>query len=88
MDLWVGTPDSSISSLFNLGSVAGPRSASVAPYAQQEHAGEVFYVVVISTRKLHRKTPVLVCMLEAFGIPYQSNSLGLFTLSKTFEFTP
>lgn len=35
-----------ISVLFNL---AGPLSASVSPYAQREHAGEVFSVVVIST---------------------------------------
>lgn len=38
-----------ISVLFNLGSVAGPLSASVSPYAQREHAGKVFSVVVIST---------------------------------------
>lgn len=42
----------------------------------------------LSPLALAPETPVLVCTLGAFGIPYQSNSLGLFTLSKTFEFTP
>lgn len=40
-----------ISVLFNLGSVAEPLSASVSPYAQREHAGEVFSMVVISTSR-------------------------------------